>query len=197
MDCNQALESISLSQDEESGASSTEMSICRSEALFSSLRDNNGVSGADIGSTGEDFGGSCIQDSLAEGVEVDENLVRGNKNNYQLTYSTQGLVQSVGQRAPGPGPPSAADTPTEGKMTTWSNLGSKQRSRSYSQQQQPVDKASRDSEENNYNNNNNQNGGQSSPGATSKSKSLPDFAGRGGDNRMQVGLIKLNMMSTG
>ena len=78
-----------------------------------------------------------------------------------------------------------AETPTEARMTTWSNLGSKQKSKSYSQQQQSEQP---NCEENQLNNNNN--GSQttttttsSAPGTTSKSRSLPDFAGRGARQR--------------
>ena len=105
---------LSALQEEESGGSSTDMSICRSEALFSSMRDSAtnahmqqfltsrtsgiGAAGAGVlvagggadGAGGAESGnnaGSLLQDSL-----IDLNLseqVKVNKNHYTLTFSGQ------------------------------------------------------------------------------------------------------------
>ena len=70
------------------------MSICRSEVLFSSMRDSmdpNLVAGA--GGTLQD---SLCQDSLL--IDGDFNFseqVKVNKNNYTLTYSGHGAMGSL------------------------------------------------------------------------------------------------------
>lgn len=92
--------------EEESGGSSTDMSICRSEALFSSMRDSEmqsellqklGPRGSEHMQAGAHGGGvvdmpqdSLIQDSLAEEDFNFSEQVKVNKNNYTLTYSGQG-----------------------------------------------------------------------------------------------------------
>ena len=96
-------------QEEESG-SSTDMSVCRSEPLFSSMRDsemqselNNPVKDHRV----VDGGAAAIanlprnvgQDSLIQDSLTDEDFNFGekvtvNKNNYTLTFSGQGVISS-------------------------------------------------------------------------------------------------------
>ena len=98
-------------QEEESG-SSTDMSVCRSEPLFSSMRDsemqselNNPVKDHRVVDGG---GGAAAianlprnvgQDSLIQDSLTDEDFNFGekvtvNKNNYTLTFSGQGVISS-------------------------------------------------------------------------------------------------------
>ena len=97
-------------------------------------------------------------------------------------------------------PVPSADSPASsnagrGKMTTWSNLGSRQKSESYctssQQQQQPQQQEpdrysrARRREENSINNNNGSGSGSGSgEGSSRKSKSLPDMA-RDSNRRME------------
>ena len=85
------------------------MSICRSEALFSSMRDSaeqpmgltggGGVVGR-LGGDGLDaIGEDGVQDSLCQDSLVDADFnyseqVKVNKNNYTLTYSGHGAMGS-------------------------------------------------------------------------------------------------------
>ena len=81
-------------QEEESGGSSTDMSICRSEVLFSSMRDSVADPNL-IGGAGGALQDSLCQDSLL--VDGDFNYseqVKVNKNNYTLTYSGHGAMGS-------------------------------------------------------------------------------------------------------
>ena len=81
-----------LLQEEESGGSSTDMSICRSEALFSSMRDS-----ANMAMLPPDIRESLIADSLIDGAE-DLDLteqVKVNKNHYTLTYSRHGSIMTA------------------------------------------------------------------------------------------------------
>lgn len=101
--------------EEESGGSSTDMSVCRSEPLFSSMRDsemqselnksetNGGVSHGGIlkvhGASGLEPHRGPTQDSLIQDSLTDEDFNFGekvtvNKNNYTLTYSGQGVIGS-------------------------------------------------------------------------------------------------------
>jgi len=80
-------------------SSGTDMSICKSEQLFSSFKE--------LGGDTE----SIIQDSLTQEDFNYSNQVKVNKNAYTLTYSA--LAASSGPH----------DTfPDEGKLTTWSNV---------------------------------------------------------------------------
>ena len=104
------------------------MSICRSEALFSSMRDSanakdatskeapGGAGGASSSSAAQDVGGanpgatgpiesSLISDSLIDGacsIDLTEQ-VKVNKNHYQLTYSRHGAAAVMGASVGGGG----------------------------------------------------------------------------------------------
>ena len=99
-------------QEEESGGSSTDMSacmsVCRSEPLFSSMRDSEmqselnpsdiqpkGASAVHcVGQLGGPPQDSLIQDSLTDEDFNFSEKVTVNKNNYTLTYSGQGVIGS-------------------------------------------------------------------------------------------------------
>ena len=89
-------------QEEESGGSSTDMSICRSEPLFSSMRDSEMQNVLKNSLGGQDQGAAMrlpTQDSLIQDSLTDEDFNFGekvtvNKNNYTLTYSGQGVIGS-------------------------------------------------------------------------------------------------------
>ncbi|XP_059082222.1 uncharacterized protein LOC131879802 isoform X2 [Tigriopus californicus] len=210
--------------EDESGGSSADMSICRSEVLFSSMRDSSllnqtgeglpclgGLGGVGGGGGGGGLGKqSNIQDSLMDAPDFNyADQVKVNKNHYQLTYSGHGGAGSmyasmsssgaIGSSAgdennPIPlllGSGGSGSGESSGKLTTWSNLGSKQRSESYNQyQQQPISSQqqqqqplqperwrSRHREENSLNNNNNasSSGSGSASAESRKSRSLPDM----------------------
>ena len=118
-----------LLQEEESGGSSTDMSICRSEALFSSMRDSAGpqILGGQLQLGGNNT--SLIQDSLVD-LNFSEQ-VKVNKNNYTLTFSGHeggavgSLIASMAASEALPPPKTDEVKPDEekGKLTTWSNLG--------------------------------------------------------------------------
>eukprot|EP00095_Tigriopus_kingsejongensis_P007243 maker-scaffold435_size171904-snap-gene-0.29 protein:Tk07243 transcript:maker-scaffold435_size171904-snap-gene-0.29-mRNA-1 annotation:"hypothetical protein KGM_08503" len=200
--------------EDESGGSSADMSICRSEVLFSSMRDSS------LNQPGEalpPMGGvklANIQDSLMDAPDFNyADQVKVNKNHYQLTYSGHGGATSslyasmsssgaIGSTSGDENNPiplllgsGSGSGESPGKLTTWSNLGSKQRSESYNQshQQPPERWRSRHREENSLNNNNNVAASSSSSPSTSstesrKSRSLPDMGRekRGGNTNQNT-----------
>ena len=78
------------------------MSICRSEPLFSSMRDSEMQNVLKNSLGGQDQGAAMrlpTQDSLIQDSLTDEDFNFGekvtvNKNNYTLTYSGQGVIGS-------------------------------------------------------------------------------------------------------
>merc|ERR1719394_2016840 len=110
---------FSLQSYDDASSSGTDMSICRSEALFSSYKDGVVPGGAE----------SVIQDSLtAEDFAYSEGLP-GNKNNYTLTYSGVGTSITTGRTDFGPTHAGSLPNKEEicEKYTTWSNMVRQQR----------------------------------------------------------------------
>jgi len=112
----------SLQSYDDASSSGTDMSICRSEALFSSYKDMPGQVG-----TSE----SLIQDSLtAEDFQWSPGLALVNKNNYTLTFSGHGSISSHVEFGSSPyqhhQPPKDESSNTE-RLTTWSNMVKQQR----------------------------------------------------------------------
>jgi len=110
---------FSLQSYDDASSSGTDMSICRSEALFSSYKDGAVPGGAE----------SVIQDSLtAEDFAFSEGLP-GNKNNYTLTYSGVGTSITTGRTEFAPTHAGSLPNKEEicEKYTTWSNMVRQQR----------------------------------------------------------------------
>jgi len=84
-------------------SSGTDMSICKSEQLFSSFKEMPGEAE------------SIIQDSLTQ-EDFYTHQVKPNKNAYTLTYS--GVGTSIHQEQY----PNSGSLPDDGKYTTWSNV---------------------------------------------------------------------------
>merc|ERR550532_3053522 len=147
----------SLQSYDDASSSGTDMSICRSEALFSSYKDMPGTS-------------SLIQDSLTgEEFNFSQGLAMVNKNNYTLTYSGHGSISSHQEYGTSP---ARQHTKEDGTLTTWSNMVRQQRG-GVVMAGESGDRETRgrtrtkDKEENNINNN---------MDSSRKSRSLPNIA---------------------
>merc|ERR550532_3161182 len=103
----------SLQSYDDASSSGTDMSICRSEALFSSYKDMPGTSE------------SLIQDSLT-GEEFNfspgQGLAMVNKNNYTLTYSGHGSISSQQEYHSHHHHHHTPHKDDGGTLTTWSNM---------------------------------------------------------------------------
>jgi len=147
----------SLQSYDDASSSGTDMSICRSEALFSSYKDAPGTSE------------SLIQDSLTtEDFNYSEGLAV-NKNNYTLTFSGHASISSQAQpqeytNTHGGSLPNKDDVSE--RYTTWSNMV-KQKEPVTTTTEQGERGRTRTREENNINNN---------MDSSRKSRSLPNIS---------------------
>merc|ERR550532_216368 len=122
----------SLQSYDDASSSGTDMSICRSEALFSSYKDMPGTS-------------SLIQDGLTgEEFNFSQGLAMVNKNNYTLTYSGHGSISSHQEQK--------SEAAAPGSLTTWSNMV-RARAGGTEQEEKTERGRRRTREENNINNN--------------------------------------------
>eukprot|EP00096_Caligus_rogercresseyi_P001788 TRINITY_DN1302_c1_g1_i2.p1 TRINITY_DN1302_c1_g1~~TRINITY_DN1302_c1_g1_i2.p1 ORF type:complete len:608 (-),score=215.55 TRINITY_DN1302_c1_g1_i2:2539-4362(-) len=112
--------------EEESGGSSTDMSICRSEVLFSSTHQPNYLATLVEGQSD-----SClIQDSLTDAEFNYSEQLKANKNHYTLTYSRVDgsmILSAAPKLLGGNERPRGEITQTQSdsspsKYTTWSNV---------------------------------------------------------------------------